>query len=237
MIANLPEDERAQTIRKVTPIVVTREALLSSQIASASVLRSRKRRLHYGTSSLFAVVEGNPRWTIGLMGPLLKQYAEGGVKVSASQQQRAIEVATARFRAMLKTIPYQVNSPNVSARGLLSLIDAIGSALLNGVVREKFQPDANAQVLNLIGPAQVYHYAVGDPIRLFIVLNNLVSSFLRYSRPTIVPFGPKVFAFVAMLVALNHYPSATVWRVSGDQAAPPTERKASGRIISFDVVG
>lgn len=142
-IASLPEDHRAQAIRKVTPIVVTREAFLSSAKRDRVYggLRSRKRLQYFGTSSLFAIVEGNPRWVIGLLGPLLRQYAQTRVRITASKQQQAIEVATARFRALLKTIPYTADPKTGSHRGLLTLLDQVGQTIQDGILRSDFQPE------------------------------------------------------------------------------------------------
>jgi hypothetical protein len=95
---------------------------------------------------------------------------------------------------------------------------------------------ANEQILTQIGESQVYRYRVDDPLRLFIVLNNLVSGLVRAVRPIIVPFGPKIFAVASLLVALEQYPNVTIWRVSGDQATPPMNRESDGKVVSFKVV-
>lgn len=140
-ISNLPEDHRAQAIRKVTPIVVTREAFLAAPGIEGTRLRSRKRLQYHGTGSLFAIVEGNPRWVIGLLGPLLKQYALSRTLISASKQQQAIEVATTRFRALLKTIPYTADPGSGSHRGLLTLLDKVGRTLQDGILGREFQAE------------------------------------------------------------------------------------------------
>jgi hypothetical protein len=144
-IALLEEDERAQLIRKATPIVALREAVLTDRILRHTMrpaYRSRKHlHLYAGAKALFAIVEGNPRWFIGIVAPLLKSYAQTRTKISIASQTLAVETASNRFRALLKTIPYQIDSGHSSSRGLLTLINSIGSYLYRGVVQEKFTPE------------------------------------------------------------------------------------------------
>lgn len=94
---------------------------------------------------------------------------------------------------------------------------------------------ANEEILKQIGDAQVCKYRVDDPVHLFIILNTLVSGYLGIARPIIVPFGPKIFAVTALLVALIHQPAVTVWRVSGDQDALPVDREANGKVVVLDL--
>lgn len=94
---------------------------------------------------------------------------------------------------------------------------------------------ANEEILKQIGEGQVYKYRVDDPVHLFIILKTLVSGYLGIARPIIVPFGPKTFAVTALLVALIHQPSVTVWRVSGDQDALPVDRQANGKVVVLDL--
>lgn len=94
---------------------------------------------------------------------------------------------------------------------------------------------ANEQVLKQIGAAQVWKYRVDDPVQLFVVLNTLVGGYAGAARPILVPFGPKIFAVTAMLVALVHFPAVTVWRVSGDQDALPVDREPNGKVVVLDV--
>lgn len=94
---------------------------------------------------------------------------------------------------------------------------------------------ANEQVLKQIGAAQVWRYRVDDPVQLFIVLNTLVSGYVGVARPIVIPFGPKIFAVTAMVVALVHHPAVTVWRVSGDQDAFPIDREPNGKVVVVDI--
>lgn len=147
----LPSSVRASIVRKVTSIVGTRETFRSEEqsIGGGKRLgRSRKNpNVYYGVDALLAIVEGNPRWLIGLMGPLIRRYVDERRRVPREIQANAISTAAHRFRALLKTIPYVPDGPNtfrqrqVASRGLLSLLDTIGERFYRHVVIDDFTPD------------------------------------------------------------------------------------------------
>lgn len=141
----LPDDERASTVRKIASIVTVRNAFrteLSEEGGQRVILRSRKRpQLYTGASSLFAIAEGNPRWFIGMIGPLVREFAEKQDTVKRASQARAIAVASNRFRALLGTIPVTSNPADGRRQGLLSLIDQVGEFFFRCVVLEDFAPE------------------------------------------------------------------------------------------------
>ncbi len=102
--------------------------------------RSRKLPLVYGgTDALFAMVEGNPRWFIGIVGRLLKNWTPEGGRVSRSAQVRQVTTASHVFRAMLNTIP--VKPVATQTKGLLSLLDPIGNYFSAAAIDLPFDPD------------------------------------------------------------------------------------------------
>ena len=140
----LNESQRAGQIRKGTSVVAVRENYRSSEgLAGAPTRRERSRKapiLYTGTRALFAVIEGNPRWFIGIIGSLIRDYKRYHHRIPRSTQARTITTATNRFRALLRTIPYhQPGSP--SSRGLLSLLDSVGEFLHTNLVQGPFNPD------------------------------------------------------------------------------------------------
>lgn len=165
------EAERAGAVRKITSIVALREAYRSlSDALVGSAARSRKNpSLFAGYEALLAIVEGNPRWLIGLIGPLLRRYASKPKRVPRPVQARAVSTASNRFRALLRTIPYipdqelDAKHRQGSSRGLLSLLDVIGERFHRNVVSDSFaaEPvlsftvDANApeNLLQALGKA------------------------------------------------------------------------------------
>jgi hypothetical protein len=139
--------QRASQIRKLTSLVTVREAFLRAAptgdaISANSKLRSRKRpQLYTGASALFALTEGNPRWIIGTIGPLLKTLSAEKTTVSKSEQAKFTALATNRFRALLSTIPMEYGSHDQRRNSLLSLIDIIGQHFSAGVILAPFKPE------------------------------------------------------------------------------------------------
>ena len=110
--------------------------------------RSRKSpTIFTGTRSLFAIVEGNPRWLIALASPLIRHFLEHpGQKVPRSVQANAILSACNRFRALLRTIPLfpwsDAPAHRISpGRGLLGLLDKIGEEFHSAVVKNAFSAE------------------------------------------------------------------------------------------------
>lgn len=140
------EDERAKDVRKIMPLVVVREAFRTSDEMHEGVLnrtlRSRKSpRLYAGARSLFTIVEGNPRWFLGIVAPLIDAYRDNR-RVPVRHQSDSITKATHRFRALLRTIPCPPITQNARPRGLLGLLDRIGEHLFDSIVAGPFDPDA-----------------------------------------------------------------------------------------------
>ena len=92
----------------------------------------------FGTSS-FAMVEGNPRWLIGIGLRLLAEQRTDGL-VSPSVQTREVKRAASRFRALLRTIPVP-DGARPTQRGLLSALDLLGKYIHEQVVLGDFTRD------------------------------------------------------------------------------------------------
>ena len=142
----ISDNQRASVVRKLTSIVTVRDAFLresssNSNLISRTKLRSRKRPLLYtGSSALFALTEGNPRWIIGTLGPLLKSLPSDGAPVPKHIQSKSVSIALNRFRALLSTLPVDFGGNGGNA-SLLSLIDIIGEYFYSGVVLGPFMPE------------------------------------------------------------------------------------------------
>lgn len=62
---------------------------------------------------------------------------------------------------------------------------------------------------------RVAYYEVLSPVETYFSLRSLVEGIARGARPVLLPFGPKLFFAVSLLVALTIEESA-VWHVSGE---------------------
>lgn len=92
---------------------------------------------------------------------------------------------------------------------------------------------ANATLFDIIDKKYQYLYHVSQPFDSFARLESLTSGLLRNTNPIIFPFGPKIFALNALLVASIH-PEVAVWRVSG--AEELINRTSSGMHFGLGVV-
>lgn len=125
------KDPRAIEVRKVAHVAIIREAF-----AQNGEPRARKNPgIYHGATALFAIVEGNPRWLIGMMTELLRGF--DGAPVDAARQSAEIQKATNRFRALLRTIPLG----DLPGRGALGILDPIGEYFKNAVLFERFSSD------------------------------------------------------------------------------------------------
>jgi energy-coupling factor transporter ATP-binding protein EcfA2 len=160
-IQDLPNQKRAQYIRKVAPLVQAR-LVFRKEIDDRASSRARKNPLIYtGAQSIMAITEGNPRWLIGLVTSLFNEIDAKG-SIAKKLQANEIRKLSSRFRALIKTIPCRI--PNdIGNRGLLSLLDKIGERFYKEIVIDDFKSspagsftvDSNTSpdILNALGLA------------------------------------------------------------------------------------
>lgn len=119
--------------------------------------------------------------------------------------------------------------------------------LLEPAVRWAFMPfgesadydraleEANEQFIGDLKAEQIVRYQVDQPLDCFRSLESVVFGALRGSRPVLVPFGPKIFTLVCLLITALHAPNVALWRVSSGQREEPEERYANGKLIGLRV--
>ena len=134
--------QRPQTVRKVVSIVALRDSLLRSVDAdgNASLQSKVTPDIYSGADSMFAVVEGNPRWFKGLVSELVKVHGVDR-KVSARAQTAQVANVCSRFRALLRTIPCPPVVSRGTSRGILSVLDEIGKYFFQSQVDGPFNMD------------------------------------------------------------------------------------------------
>lgn len=93
---------------------------------------------------------------------------------------------------------------------------------------------ANRTLLQFVPEKCRLQYQVERPYTLFSALRALASSSLLSSNPVILPFGPKLFTLVALLVGCS-YADIAVWRVSAGIHEPPIDRQAHGFVTGLSV--
>lgn len=93
---------------------------------------------------------------------------------------------------------------------------------------------ANEILLELIPKSHVIDYDVQRPLECYGKLQSLAAVLGEEANPILVPFGPKIFALCAMLVAAVDRRCA-VWRVSAEGADVAQDRVASGLVCGLSV--
>jgi hypothetical protein len=137
--------ERAQTLRKATPIAMFRAEFLRENRAHGSrdqrlrTLRKPPAKVYSGANAVFTMLEGNPRWLIGVVRELLEEYRLTNERVRARHQTDALVRTGNRFRALLKTLPWR--DTRSRHLGVLELVDFAGHFFGHGIVSEHFDAD------------------------------------------------------------------------------------------------
>jgi hypothetical protein len=93
---------------------------------------------------------------------------------------------------------------------------------------------ANKTLLDSVPSARTLQYRVHDPYSSFVKLESLVYGVSRTHNAVLLPFGPKLFALSALLVAAQHR-NVAVWRVSAEGLEPAVDRSASGFVYGLEV--
>ncbi len=83
--------------------------------------------------------------------------------------------------------------------------------------------------------ANIIDYDLAHPYSLFLRLNSLVRGIINEGRVALLPFGPKMFAVVALIVTMLNEPHISVWRVTSKQFERPVNRRAAGEICGIRI--
>jgi hypothetical protein len=88
----------------------------------------------------------------------------------------------------------------------------------------------NREVINA-NKDRISHYQVLSPVDTYFTLRSLVDGIAREARPVLLPFGPKIFFAINLLVALS-IDEAAVWHVDGE-SDEYSERKPSRHSVAL----
>ena len=127
---------------------------------------------------------------------------------------------------------------HMKALGVIELLDPSGSWLFfpRSPIRKYDEAvrSANDLLLRDVDPSRVIEYDVLNAPALVRDLFSLLSHLRTHHRCVLLPLGPKIFAFCAMLAGA-HFRDIAVWRVSAGKYAKPTDRAASKEYTIFRV--
>ena len=93
--------------------------------------------------------------------------------------------------------------------------------------------EANAVLIAEAGGQSVLPYQILDPAATYEKMESLIYGLLTRFRPVIIPLGPKIFAALAIILALRMLPRICVWRTSSGSIGEVSDRTASGEIAIF----
>jgi len=134
---------RDAVLRKAAPIAAVRNFFLhEDRVGNVSPRQRKTSSLYAGAESMFAISEGNPRWLIGLLSPLIAHMVNTKTKtVAPSVQAEQIDKAADRLLALLRTTPLPDGSARSGTGGLDVLLQRIGQRLHDDLVQSNFAID------------------------------------------------------------------------------------------------
>lgn len=139
---SLRQQVRDTVLRKAAPVAAVREFFLKEFSEEGGIRRTRKTSVLYaGANSLFSVSEGNPRWFIGLVSPLIRSLSDVKPRVPDQVQASEIDHAAERLRALVRTIPVPDTQDPFDRISLTAVLDTIGTELHRELVLGKFKMD------------------------------------------------------------------------------------------------
>lgn len=98
---------------------------------------------------------------------------------------------------------------------------------------EQAVKEANAVLIAEAGAQSVLPYQILDPAATYEKMESLIYGLLPRFRPVIIPLGPKIFAALAMVLAVRMLPRVCVWRTSSGAIGDISDRTASGEVAIF----
>lgn len=90
--------------------------------------------------------------------------------------------------------------------------------------------ERNHELLDGTSPEAIYRYEVLDPAAQFAQLSSMLAPMLIDAKPVLLPFGPKIFFAVCILLSFN-FSEVSVWHVSGEEEEPRTLVKPSDHVV------
>jgi len=142
------EQNIAQEIRKVLPIVIARNFYLR-KFENGQVVANRSRKSHSlytGYPSIIEITEGNPRAILTCVAPLTQAIGQLGTLndqpflISVAQQSQAIRRVELLLTSLLQVIPLDLGGFE-PGKGLLDFVDQIGRAFEDRLLKGPFLTD------------------------------------------------------------------------------------------------
>lgn len=134
--------ERHKIIGKISPLLRVRNSArkpMTSDNLTASYTTLKSFPDYYsGPKALFEILEGNPRWIIGVLTPLLDEFEKTQKKVSTSRQLQEVKITMNKFLLLLRTIPSPISNSK-SPQGVDFALNIIGEYFRENSILSDFQ--------------------------------------------------------------------------------------------------
>jgi hypothetical protein len=125
------------TVRKIAPLVAFRDAY-KREGSGASKGRKKLTFAYSGSSAIFAICEGNPRWLIGITNMMLAARQSNSNKILPSIQVDKVLRATEAFAAMLSTVATHQPIGLKTDQPIDRILRQIGDYFFRRVVKDKY---------------------------------------------------------------------------------------------------
>lgn len=90
----------------------------------------------------------------------------------------------------------------------------------------------NKELLEGTPRGDVFGYNVLDPAGQYVMLHSMLKGMVADTKPVLLPFGPKIFFAVSVILGLQ-FPEVSVWHVSGEEQAEPDQKRPSLHSVHF----
>lgn len=134
------EEAVSNLVRKISPIVAFRNAFLNKYGKRKG--RRSLPEFYAGWEAISTISEGNPRWLLSVLSPLLVNGTAS--KVSESAQMSKVEASTNAYSAMLKTLPLSNNMGLSTKQPIFELLEKIGGFFNSRLIDDPFQMSARS---------------------------------------------------------------------------------------------
>lgn len=236
--ASMSEDERAATVRKVLPSVVSRDYFLREYRLKndrpASFRPRKTPALYTGFPSILELAEGNPRLLLSLLLPMIREFNvlrehNANARIPVEIQNSAIVRAQQTFIALIKTLPPSWPLGD-TPRGLLPFIDQIGNGFEHRLYRQPFEADYIGSFSLPSHASDSLETAVGDALNA----GALISLSETPSDSTLTSLRGRVFRLSYMLAPRYRLPLTAGQSISLASLLP-ARQKLSPKQTSFDL--
>lgn len=93
----------------------------------------------------------------------------------------------------------------------------------------------NEALLRSIPKENIFCYNVQSPYTTYLDLKSLILAISDFSRPLLIPLGPKILSALSVIIGKELFPDLPVWRVSSEYDETPTERPSNGTEVRFTI--